>query len=265
MCLVLLAHRTDPAYRLVVAANRDEFFGRPTAPADYWAGAPDVLGGRDLEKGGTWMGIARDGRWAAITNFRDGMQPAPGARSRGELVANFLLESTLPLSYVSSVERIAQSYSGFNLLVGDQRHLHYFSNRRDGPLVLTPGIYGLSNGLLHAPWPKVERGKVALRRALARATGPDHLIELLLADLADRSAAEDHALPQTGIDKDWEKRLSATFISAPGYGTRASTVILIAQDGEVHFRERSFDVHGELIDDRRFQFVPSEAPVKSTD
>jgi uncharacterized protein with NRDE domain len=265
MCLVLLAHRIDPAYRLVVAANRDEFFGRPAAPADYWAGAPDVLGGRDLEKGGTWMGIARDGRWAAITNFRDATQPAPGTRSRGELVANFLLDSMQPQSYVSSVERIAQRYAGFNLLVGDQLHLHYLSNRMDGPVVLTPGFHGLSNGLLHAPWPKVERGKLALRHALARAIGPDHLIELLLAALADRSVAEDHALPHTGIDKDWEKRLSATFISAPGYGTRASTVILIAQDGEVHFRERSFDVHGESIEDRRFRFLPNEAPVDSTD
>jgi uncharacterized protein with NRDE domain len=261
MCLILIAHRADPRYRLVVAANRDEFFRRPTAPADYWSDAPHVLGGRDIEKGGTWMGIGRDERWAAVTNFRDGAKPEPGTRSRGELVAAYLLESVPPQTYMSSVQRIADAYAGFNLLAGDRNGLHYLSSKEDGPMMLAPGIYGLSNGVLDTPWPKVERGKIALREALADGAGPDRLIATLLAALSDRSMAEDHALPTTGISPDWEKRLSAAFIGAPGYGTRASTVLVVAQDGEVHFRERSFGAQGAMIEDRRFRFGLAQVPI----
>jgi uncharacterized protein with NRDE domain len=261
MCLILIAHHADPRYRLVVAANRDEFFRRPTAPADYWADAPHVLGGRDLEKGGTWMGIGRDGRWAAVTNFRDGTKPEPGTRSRGELVAAYLIESVSPQAYVGSVGRSAGAYAAFNLLAGDRSGLHYLSNREDTPMMLATGIYGLSNGVLDTPWPKVERGKIALREALAETAGPERLIETLLGSLSDRAVAEDHALPSTGIATDREKRLSAAFIGAPGYGTRASTVLLITQEGEVHFRERSFGGQGEIIEDRRFRFALARVPM----
>ena len=261
MCLILIAHRADPRYRLVVAANRDEFFRRPTAPADYWSDAPHVLGGRDLEKGGTWMGVATDGRWAAVTNFRDGTPPGPGARSRGDLVASYLLDSSPPHSYVSSVRQIADGYHGFNLLVGNQNDLHYLSNKNDAPMMLAPGIYGLSNGLLDIPWPKVERGKLALRQALAADAESDGLIDTLLTALADRRIAAERALPRTGISKDWEQRLSAAFIGAPGYGTRASTVLLIEHDGQVHFRERSFGDYGEMIEDRRFRFAAAKVPL----
>ena len=263
MCLILIAHRADPRYRLVVAANRDEFFRRPTAPADYWSDAHHVLGGRDLDKGGTWMGVATDGRWAAVTNFRDGTTLRPGTRSRGELVASYLLDSSPPQSYVSSVRQIADGYHGFNLMVGNQNDLHYLSNKSDGPMMLAPGIYGLSNGLLDMPWPKVERGKLALREALAGGTEPDGLIDTLLTALSDRSIAEERALPSTGISQDWEQRLSAAFIGAPGYGTRASTVLLMEHDGEVHFRERSFSEYGEMIGDRRFRFSPAQVPVST--
>ena len=265
MCLILVAHRADPRYCLIVASNRDEFFLRPAAPADYWTDTPRVLGGRDLEKGGTWMGITGDGRWAAVTNFRDGTRPAPGTRSRGELVSRYLLESVPPQTYLSSLQRIADGYPGFNLLVGDQGELHYLSNKDDGPMMLAPGFYGLSNNLLDTPWPKVERGKLALREALAGTAGPDRLTETLLAALADRTIAEDHALPDTGIARDWERRLSAAFINAPGYGTRASTVLLVAHDGEVHYRERSFGEKGEMIEDRRYRFTAAQARVSITD
>jgi uncharacterized protein with NRDE domain len=258
MCLILIAHRADPRYRLVVASNRDEFFARPTLPTAYWHDAAHVLGGRDVEKGGTWMGVTRDGRWAAVTNFRDGTKPAPGARSRGELVARYLIESVPPRAYVSSLRQIAGNYTGFNLLVGNQDELHHFSNKDDAPRRLDPGIYGLSNGLLDAPWQKVQRGKHALRNALAGAEGPDRLIDTLLAALANRDIAEDHALPSTGISRDWESRLSAVFIHAPGYGTRASTVLVAARDGEVLYHERSFDENGKQAEDRRYRFT---APV----
>lgn len=263
MCLILIAHRADPRYRLVVAANRDEFFRRPTAPADYWSATPQVLGGRDLEKGGTWLGVATDGRWAAVTNFRDGTSPEPDSRSRGRLVAGYLSGSFGAQDYMASMQHSAHEYHGFNLLAGDGAGVHYLSNKDDGPMLLAAGVYGLSNHLLDSSWPKVERGKLALREALAGTAAPDRLIETLLAALADRSIAKERALPSTGISRDWEKRLSAAFIGAPGYGTRASTVLLIDHDGEVHFRERSFGEHGELVDDRRYRFALARDPIST--
>ena len=261
MCLILVAHRTHPRYRLVVAANRDEFFQRPATAADYWSDAPHVLGGRDLEKGGTWMGVATDGRWAAVTNFRDGTSPEPGTRSRGDLVASYLCGSTGTQVYLASMQPRAREYRGFNLLAGDAGGLHYLSNKDDASMMLAPGIYGLSNHFLDSPWPKVEHGKAALRDALAGSPKPNSLIEALLAALSDRSIAEERLLPSTGISKEWEKQLSAVFISTPGYGTRGSTVLLIDHNGEVHFRERSFGGHGELVEDRRFRFTLTRDPI----
>ena len=201
------------------------------------------------------MGVATDGRWAAVTNFRDGTSPEPGSRSRGGLVAGYLSGSARAQAYVASMEQCAHEYQGFNLLVGDSAGVHYLSNKDDGPMMLAPGVYGLSNHLLDSSWPKVERGKLALREALAGTAKPDRLIETLLTALSDRSIAEERALPSTGISRDWEKLLSAAFIGAPGYGTRASTVLLIDHDGEVHFRERSFGERGELLEDRRYRFA----------
>ncbi len=258
MCLILMAHRADPRYPLIVAANRDEFFHRPAAPADYWSDAPHVLAGRDLEKSGTWMGVTKDGRWAAVTNFRDGTSAQPGTRSRGGLVAGYLRHSGSAQDHVTAVESEASEYPGFNMLVGDRAGVHYLSNREPGSMMLAAGIYGLSNHLLDSPWPKVESGKRVLREALVEATKPDKLIEKLLAALADRTMADDSTLPSTGISEDWEKVLSAAFIGAHGYGTRASTVLLMDPDGEVHFRERTFGEQGELIEDRRYQFSFAE-------
>lgn len=253
MCLILLALGVDPGFPLVFAANRDEFFARPTALAGYWPKAPQVLGGRDLDKGGTWMGVTRGGRWAAVTNFRDGTRPGPGSRSRGELVARFLSGSQPAQAYARETSEAGGEYHGFNLLVADAEGAHYVSNRGGRPLALDPGIYGLSNHLLDTPWPKVERGKRMLEGVLG--AGEEELSENLLGVLADRGLAEDRALPQTGVSRDWERALSSVFISAPGYGTRASTVLLIGRDGGAHFRERSFGPDGELIDDRRFRFI----------
>jgi uncharacterized protein with NRDE domain len=264
MCLILIAHRADPRYPLVVAANRDEFFARPTTPADYWSDAPQVLGGRDLEKGGTWLGVTTDGRWAAVTNFRDGVSPDPGTRSRGRLVAGYLHGSVGAQDYLASIEPHAREYNGFNLLAGDGAGVHYLSNRENSSMMLSPGVYGLSNQFLDSPWPKVERGKLALREALAIAARPDKFIETMLAALSDHSIAEDSTLPNTGVSRDWEKVLSAAFIGAPGYGTRASTVLLMDHDGEVHFRERSFGERGELIEDRRYRFAIATNPVATS-
>lgn len=263
MCLILLAHRAVPGHVLVLAANRDEFFARPTEPASYWTDAPHVLAGRDLEKGGTWLGLTRDRRWAAVTNYRDGTRPETGSRSRGELVARYLLEGSSAASYAAAVASAGAEYHGFNLLVGDSEGVHYVSNRGARPQVLEPGIYGLSNHQLDTPWPKVERGKSQMQAVLGG--NPEDPTEPLLALLADRRPAADDALPETGVSRNWEKLLSSAFIRAPGYGTRASSVLLIENGGESRLRERSFGAGAELLEDRHFHFTvaPVLSPVAS--
>ncbi len=243
----------------MLAANRDEFFARPTEPADYWTDAPHVLAGRDLEKGGTWMGVTRDGRWAAVTNYRDGTRPETGSRSRGELVARYLLEGSSAAAYAAVAASAGAEYHGFNLLVGDAEGVYCVSNRGSRPQVLDPGIYGLSNHQLNTPWPKVERGRSKMQAVLGGKL--EDPTEPLLALLADRRPAADDALPETGVSRDWEKLLSSAFIRAPGYGTRASSVLLIERGGEARLRERSFGADAELLEDRRFNFTV--APVLS--
>lgn len=257
MCLILFAHQVHPEFGLVLAANRDEFFVRATARADYWTDRPDVLAGRDLEKGGTWMGVTRSGRWAALTNHRDGSAAPIGAPTRGRLVADFLLGRMPADAYAASCAPSAHSYHGFNLLVGDADGVHYLSHAHGTPALVQPGIHGLSNDKLDTPWPKVERGCNGLREALRGGAGA--LEEKLLALLADRTLADDALLPSTGIAADWEKKLSAAFIRAPGYGTRASSVLLIGRNGEVRFRERSFAEDGALLEDRLFRFSATAA------
>jgi uncharacterized protein with NRDE domain len=240
MCLILFAHRAHPAYRLVVAANRDEWFRRPTAPAAFWDDAPGLFAGRDLEQRGTWLGVTTTGRFAAITNFRDPGGQRLQAPSRGHLVSDFLRSDAAPVAYLERVRRDAAAYNGFSLLVGDAAALGCFSNREDEIRVLAPGIYGLSNGLLDAPWPKVRLGKARLARALD--DGAD--APALLALLDDRQPAPDAELPQTGVGLEWERRLSPLRVLADGYGTRSSTALLIGVDGEVAVAERSFDDAG---------------------
>lgn len=253
MCLILFAHRAHPDFPLILAGNRDEFFARPTAGADYWKDANGVLAGRDLEKGGTWMGVTRDGRWSAVTNYRDGTRPASGLRSRGELVARYLAGDSAAGDYAAQVARSASAYHGFNLLAGDATTVRYVSHAEGKSRSVAPGIHGLSNHALDTPWPKVGRGKRILEGMLG--SSAEKLEDDLLALLSDRELAQDHLLPETGIGQEWEKQLSATFIVVPGYGTRASTVLLIGSDGEVRFRERSFGENGELLEDRMFRFA----------
>ena len=243
MCLVLLARDAHPDYRLIIAANRDEFYDRPTAPAARWPDAPAVLGGRDLQAGGTWLGIDRSGRFAAVTNYRQGRREAAAPRSRGLLVSEFLLNTGDPRRYVERVAAEADLYNGFNLLAGDAGELLYFSNRGGPPRALEPGIYGLSNHLLDTPWPKVTATKGALEELLTR--DPAELIPRLFDLLSDQGQAEDHLLPRTGVSLEWERLLSAAFIVSKGYGTRSSTVILVGPDGRIVFEERTFFAGGK--------------------
>lgn len=237
MCLILVAWQTHPDYPLVVAANRDEFHARPSAPLGRWVEAPQIIAGRDLEAGGTWLGITEGGRFAAVTNVREPGQPK-GARSRGELTADFLRGSANPADYAAAIDD--RAYSGFNLLLADREQLCYRSNRDGAARVLPPGIYGVSNHLLDTPWPKLETAKAGFAGALAAL--PD--TSGLFAILADREIVPDGRLPATGVALEWERLLSAIFVCSPTYGTRASTVLVRHADGRIAAEERSFAPDG---------------------
>lgn len=238
MCLILIAYRCHPGIELLVAANRDEFHDRPTAPLAFWDDAPQVLAGRDLQHGGTWLGVTQSGRFAALTNYRDPSQVQPNAPSRGRLVSAYLQGAEPALDYLTRLAAQSSAYNGFNLLLGDAAGLHYYSNRGDTPRTLSPGWYGLSNHVLNTPWPKLQRGLALAQNVLARQ--PDPAPDDLLRALADRVPAPDAELPDTGIPLEWERRLSPIFIDAPGYGTRSSTVLLAQEGGPTRIVETTW-------------------------
>lgn len=242
MCLILIAFDSHPNYALIVAANRDEFYDRPSRAAGFWTDAPAVLGGRDLKAGGTWLGIDRRGRFAAVTNYRQGEREPAALRSRGRLVSDFLTGEMNLRTHIERVERDAALYHGFNLIAGDSRELCYVSNREGGARPLAPGVYGLSNHLLDTPWPKVTTTKNALTALLDR--DASELIPSLFALLSDRHQPADNLLPRTGVSPEWERLLSAAFIASSDYGTRSSTVLLVGRDGRVVFVEHNFGPGG---------------------
>ena len=250
MCLIALSYAQHPAYHLVVAANRDEFYDRPTAPATFWEDGDGILAGRDLRKGGTWFGVTRTGRWAAVTNYRDLTTPQKvNAPSRGELVTSFLRSAAPPEAFLDDLSDRAHHYNGFNLLVGTPTSLYYLSNRTEEVKALLPGLYGLSNHLLDTSWPKVERARTGMARTLEdEAVSAEGLLDLL----RDATEAPEEELPATGLDPERERALSPIFIETPQYGTRSSTVLLIGRDGEVTFVERTY---GEETTTRRFSFA----------
>jgi uncharacterized protein with NRDE domain len=241
MCLILVAHHAHPAYRLVVAANRDEWFRRPTAAAAFWPDAPGVFAGRDLEQNGTWLGVTKSGRFAAITNFRNPGSHRPQAPSRGRLVSDFLRTDLEPAAYLERLRPHAAAYNGFSLLIGDSASLWYLSNHEGQIRKLAPGVYGLSNHLLDVPWPKVRLGKERLTAQLNGGVNAETLLMLL----DDTRVAPDGELPRTGVSAEWERKLSSLRIIADGYGTRSSTALLIGADGQVSFVERSFSERGD--------------------
>lgn len=249
MCLMILASRSHPEYPLVVAANRDEFFRRGTAPAAFWPQQPALLAGRDLEMGGTWMGLTRSGRFAAITNFRDPAQTATAPRSRGELTLDYLLAAEGPESWLERLAPAASDYAGFNLLLGDGEGLWYATNSAGEGLTrraLEPGIYGLSNAQLDTPWPKVILGKQRLADALAAAP-LDH--DRLYPVTADRRLSDPAELRGLGLDQDMDRLLSAQFIigAEHGYGTRSSTTLWLTADGDAHWRELTYNASGQTV------------------
>ena len=257
MCLLVFAHQVAREYPLLVAANRDEFHARPTAVADFWATHPELLAGRDLQQGGTWMGVTRSGRFAAVTNYRDPSHSAVAPRSRGELPLTYLTGSQDPQTFLSDLANRARDYAGFNLLVGDRHNLWYFTNSDAmDPLCLPPGIYGLSNAQLDTPWPKVERGKARML-AVLRAGPISH--KALATVVTDRQLADQRTLSGQGLDGSMETTLSAQFIVNEGYGTRSSTTLWTDAHGRADWREQSFNEQGALSAVQHKEFSLSAA------
>ena len=256
MCLILLAVQAHPDIPLIVAANRDEFHARPTAAAGFWPDHPQVLAGRDLEADGTWLGVARSGRFAAVTNFSEPPPEPLPPRSRGALVSDFLIGLEDPAPYLQRVADHASEYRGFNLLAGHWSNLWYYSNRIAEPQKLAPGTYGLSNHLLDTAWPKVRRGKSALAAFEEAEQHPD--VDELLELLADDTQPGDQELRAAGLQPDAARRVAPCFIRGQVYGTRASTVVLWHRSGRVQFSEVSFDASGQAQGRVDFEFHASE-------
>ncbi|MCS1351643.1 NRDE family protein [Mechercharimyces sp. CAU 1602] len=241
MCTILFAYQMHARFPLIVASNRDEFTERPTAKAAFWKDAPHVLAGRDLVKGGTWLGINREGQFAAVTNYRDPHQSRNGKASRGDLVANFLRGSLDAPSYLAQIQTVRDRYQGFNLLVGNQHDLWYYSNRHNELLSVAPGIHGISNSFLNTPWPKVEKGRAKLEELMPSASADQPDCDALFQLLTSSEQAEDHELPHTGVGLEVERGLSPLFIRLPAYGTRSSTVLWVdTKQHAIIFIERTY-------------------------
>ncbi|MBK8581215.1 MAG: NRDE family protein [Flavobacteriales bacterium] len=241
MCLIALAYKAHPRYPFILAANRDEFLDRPAEPAHFWKDAPDILAGRDKRAGGTWLGISRTGRFAAITNYREMRMNFPAGPSRGLLVREALEHGIDPKS--------TKGYAGFNLIYGTLDGLRYHNNIEGTDETLKPGIHGLSNHFLDTPWPKVVKAKQGMKQLLKR---PDaELPNALFRLLADDAIAQDNQLPDTGLPVEMERAASSIFINSPGYGTRCSTVVLVNADGKAYVEERSWPGGGQVVQEFR--------------
>lgn len=242
MCLIAIAWQARADLPLVVAANRDEWRDRPAQPAQWWTDRPGVLAGRDLKAGGTWLGISREGRFAAVTNFRDPSDRRSTARSRGELVADFLAGTLDADAYVAQVALRAHEYNAFNLLLADTATLWYFGSREGPPRPVAPGVHALSNHVLDEPWPKVIHARRAMEAALREADPAPQLFRML----SDATLARDEHLPRTGVPLDWERRLSPALITGEDYGTRNSTVVVRTANGQAMLQEWTRDGAGEV-------------------
>ena len=253
MCLVVFGLRAHPAYPLVVAANRDELLDRSAEPARFWPGQDGLLAGRDLVAGGTWLGVTRSGRFAALTNVRDPLAYDASAPSRGALVVRFLLGDDEPLRHVAQLAAEAVRRNGFNLLAGARGRLAWVSNAGGAPSEVGDGVHAVSNALLDTPWPKVRRSAEVLARILRREKAVDP--EELFALLADRERSPDEELPDTGVGLETERLLSPAFITTKMYGTRGSTLLLVTRGGRATFLERRFDADFREAGTSRFELA----------
>lgn len=251
MCLINFHIQDHPIYRLIVAANRDEFYERPTAPAQFWEDKPYLLAGRDLSQRGTWLGITKSGRFAALTNYRDPAEQRKNVRSRGEIVTDFLDSGVTAAQFLKALQQKRLEYAGFNVIAGTADELFYYSNVENEVKKISAGTHGLCNHVLDTPWPKVVKGKLELQKLVEqqRNIQPDELFDVL----QDAEPFPDGQLPDTGVGKKLERVLSSLFIQSEGYGTRSSTVLLIDHENNITFVERTYR-DGEFVEDRTFSF-----------
>ncbi|GAA6183259.1 NRDE family protein [Aliiglaciecola sp. NS0011-25] len=252
MCILFIAVEQHPEYPLIIAANRDEFHQRPTVQSDFWQDHPSLLAGRDLEAGGTWMGMNKNGRLCALTNVRDPQKILNNAISRGHLVSEFLINQDSQQDYLAKLRDSKQQYNGYNLMFGEWNDLSVYNNHTDNVSKLGPGVYGLSNADLNSPWPKINQGVTKLREHCQQAVSldTDKLFEILL----DQTQAKDEMLPKTGVPIDWERKLSSIFIQSQDYGTRSSTLLLVNKNKHVTWLEHTFDPQGINRKQREFNF-----------
>lgn len=255
MCLVNFHFKDHPFYKLIVVANRDEFYERPTATADFWKEYPNILGGRDLVHMGTWLGVNRDGRFAALTNYRDPNE-ARGRFSRGDILRDFLSNGDAPIDFIENLSNNKENFDGYNVIAGDGNQLFHYNNVLDEMNEITPGTHSLSNHTLNTPWPKVAKGKKRLAEYV-QSCPSEVAINSLFDIISDQTMAEDGELPDTGVGLEMERLLSPLFIKSPNYGTRSSTVLLIDKDNHVTFVERTFQ-DGEFLEENRFAFKIGE-------
>ncbi len=259
MCLLVLAWQAHPRYRLVVVANRDEYHERPAAALAKWT-TPEILGGRDLRGAGTWLGLDRARRFGVVTNFRELQRAQPAAPSRGGLIPRYLAGTQGAAGFFHELERCADVYSGFNLLITDRDALWYGCNRAlPFARELGPGVYGLSNEFLDTPWPKLERVKRAFHAWLREPAGDAAGLFAILNDRTPAAPGE-RPLPRGGLPREWQRILSAPFVLNPTYGTRCSTVVMLESDGAAYLAERRFDPAGEPHGETELQLNPTEWP-----
>ena len=264
MCLLVLAWRAHPRYQLILAANRDEYHERPSEPLAKWPAPDDILAGRDMRAGGTWLGLDQSRRFGVVTNFRELQRPRRTAPSRGRLIPGYLSQSLSPEEWLSRLETDAPGYSGFNLVIGDAEQLWYASNRMDRfAQPLPPGVHGLSNEFLDSPWPKLQLVRRNFEAWLAKDSSapqaPGPTLAALFAMLADRTPAPEGSV-STGLPPEWERTLSSPFVTHPSYGTRCSTVLLIEPSGAAVLVERRFAASGEMSGETEYRLNAGQWP-----
>lgn len=252
MCILFIAVNQHPEYPLIIAANRDEFHQRPTQESKFWDDQSNVLAGRDLTAGGTWMGVNNSGFIAALTNIRAPGKERKDAISRGELVANYLIDQPEDADYLAKLQQSHLQYNGYNLLFGHLHKLQVYNSFENKAYALNDGVYGLSNASLNSPWPKLDAGRSALANYCQHAgiLSHEHLFELL----KNNQPAKDEDLPKTGISIDWERKLSSIFIQSDDYGTRSSTILLMDNKQNCYWEERTFNPFSDLTATRIFEF-----------
>lgn len=253
MCIVSFNFQEHPKYKLIIAANRDEFYRRPADPLRVWPDYPNIVAGRDLEAKGTWLGMSKDGKFATLTNYRHPKYfKDDDKRTRGDIVTNYLTSSVDPQAYLEELHERRHEYSGFNVIVGNGDELFYYSNEKGNIKEIERGTHSLSNAFLNTPWPKVKRAKSALDHYVSHNEEIDP--EKLFKQLHNDTIAPDEELPKTGLSLEFERQVSSIFIRSEDYGTRVSTVILITHDNEVKLIERTFN-NGQFKQDTTYEFT----------